>query len=134
MNIQELERKAEEVAISFMEGYRECSKMDLICEAFKEGAHWAITEGGRGQFAEGARWAIESAWHDASVKPEYNSPILIRLSDPKRPGIYTGKFEHRPKDGDTWSIDGYFTPAKPEYVEGWAYISDLLPERIEETE
>lgn len=69
-------------------------------------------------FADGAQWRINSVWHDAKTEtPRNNEPII---------GI-TGKICcYMGLCGET---------AKeicPE-MKKWAYISDLLPERKEET-
>lgn len=70
-------------------------------------------------FRDGAQWRINSVWHDAETEtPRNNEPII---------GI-TGKICcYMGLCGET---------AKeicPE-MKKWAYISDLLPERKEETE
>jgi len=69
-------------------------------------------------FRDGAQWRINSVWHDAKTEtPRNNEPII---------GI-TGKI---------WCYMGLCGETAKEIcpeMKKWAYISDLIPERKEET-
>lgn len=71
-------------------------------------------------FMAGAQWRINAVWHDGNEKPNKNLLVL---------------FEYRKTYGK-----GYFVNFGENYdlvknaLLGWAYITDLLPERKEETE
>ena len=63
------------------------------------------------------KWRINSAWHDASEKPNGNNKCLVELRIPGRNPTYKLW---------TWGWENSF-------VTRWAYIDDLIPERKEET-
>lgn len=69
-------------------------------------------------FMDGARWRINSVWHDANEMPNGNEKCLVELRFPgkKNPKyfLWTRGWENS-------------------FVTRWAYLSDLLPERKEET-
>lgn len=70
-------------------------------------------------FTAGADWRINSAWHDARVEiPDRFKLILVEKDDEKFTlNIANGKMS-----------------SCPMFWVRWTYISDLLPERKEETE
>lgn len=70
-------------------------------------------------FMDGAQWRINSAWHDASEKPNGNNKCLVELRIPGR----------RNPTYKLWTL-GW----ENSFVTRWAYIDDLLPDRKEETE
>ena len=64
-------------------------------------------------FLQGAKWRINSVWHDMNEKPNGIFAILADFGQEKYSlGI---------------NLDGI------ESAKRWAYVSDLLPERKEET-
>lgn len=69
-------------------------------------------------FEAGANWRINSVWHDAETEiPRYNEPII---------GITDKRWCYMGVCGET---------AKeicPEMTK-WAYVSDLMPDRKEDT-
>ena len=71
-------------------------------------------------FEDGAEWRINSVWHDAKEKPADGEVILI-VTDDNHP-IICG-----PNNSD------FFKNLTDLRMERWAYVSDLLPERKEET-
>lgn len=74
--------------------------------------------GHRDGFIAGAQWRINSVWHDARKEvPEIFKSILVE------------------RDDFTFSVNmvgGNMTSCPLHWVR-WAYVSDLLPERKEET-
>lgn len=64
-------------------------------------------------FAEGANWSINSVWHNMNEKP---NGMFVILAD-------FGQEEY----SFGLTLDGI------ESAKRWAYVSDLLPERKEET-
>lgn len=68
-------------------------------------------------FIAGSQWRINSAWHDASEKPNGNNKCLVELRIPGRNPTYKLW---------TWGWENSF-------VTRWAYMDDLIPERKEET-
>ncbi|WP_277231971.1 hypothetical protein [Phocaeicola salanitronis] len=75
-------------------------------------------------FITGAEWRINSVWHDASEEPERNGePMLVEFHD-------------FGMDGNSYDVvedlQGYRTGIYVEFIR-WAYVSDLIPERKEET-
>lgn len=73
-------------------------------------------------FMDGAQWRINSVWHDVKEIPNTGKFVLIQLSGSERVLIL---FFLKKRD--------YLNFIKRENVIGWAYVSDLLPERKEET-
>jgi len=69
-------------------------------------------------FIAGSQWRINSVWHDIAEEPENGSWIAISISTSYIKSIYAYK-----------GVCSYF---KIIGAKGWAYISDLLPERKEE--
>lgn len=81
---------------------------------FDEGVH---VHAERLAFVNGARWRINSVWHDANEKPNGMFVILIDF-------------------GTEISPEEFGLGLTAEDLNGarrWAYVSDLLPERKEET-
>lgn len=82
---------------------------------------WAIAQihAGRDGFIEGSNWRINSVWHDAETEiPRENEPII---------GI-TGKI------CCYMGLCGEIAKEICPEMKKWAYVSDLIPERKEETE
>ena len=73
-------------------------------------------------FRDGAQWRINSVWHDVKEIPDTGKFVLIQLVGSEKCLIL---FLPRKRD--------YLSFIKRESVIGWAYVSDLLPEREEET-
>lgn len=72
-------------------------------------------------FRDGAQWRINSAWHDVSEKPENERYILVDKE-------YRAQAVWKQHVDDDWLNDvNHFG------ITRWAYVSDLLPERKEET-
>lgn len=78
-----------------------------------------LTQEMRDSFIKGAQWRINAVWHDIAEEPENGSWIAISISTSYIKSIYAYK-----------GVCSYF---KIIGAKGWAYISDLLPERKEET-
>lgn len=73
-------------------------------------------------FIAGAQWRINSVWHDVSEKPENGRYILVD-KECRIQAVWKQNIE------DDWLNDvNHFE------ITRWAYISDLFPERKEETE
>ena len=76
---------------------------------------------GEALFIEGAEWRINSVWHDVSEKPENERYILVDK-------VYRAQAVWKQHVDDDWLNDvNHFG------ITRWAYVSDLLPERKEET-
>lgn len=73
-------------------------------------------------FSDGAHWRINSVWHDVKEIPDTGKFVLIQLAGSER---FLILFLPRKRD--------YLSFIKRESVIGWAYVSDLLPERKEGT-
>lgn len=73
-------------------------------------------------FYHGAHWRINSVWHDVKEIPDTGKFVLIQLAGSER---FLILFLPRKRD--------YLSFIKRESVIGWAYVSDLLPERKEGT-
>ena len=73
-------------------------------------------------FRDGVQWRINSVWHNVKEIPNTGKFVLIQLSGSERVLIL---FFLKKRD--------YLNFIKRENVIGWAYVSDLLPERKEET-
>ena len=69
------------------------------------------------------KWRINSVWHDVREKPNAGEFVLIQLAGSER---FLILFLPRKRD--------YLSFIKRDSVIGWAYVSDLIPERKEETE
>lgn len=73
--------------------------------------------GHRDGFIAGAQWRINSVWHDASEEPNGMFVILIDFGTEISPEEFGLGFTAEDLNG----------------ARRWAYVSDLLPERKEET-
>lgn len=82
-----------------------------------EGQEEWLKDYGRNCFIEGADWRINSVWHDVEEKPNGMFVIIIDFGDE----IGAEEF------GLGMTSDDLIGAKR------WAYISDLLPERKEET-
>lgn len=69
-------------------------------------------------FRDGAEWRINSVWHDSNEKPNGMFVILIDFGTEISPEEFGLGLTADDLDG----------------AKRWAYVSDLLPERKEETE
>ena len=78
-----------------------------------EGQEEWLKDYGKNCFMDGARWRIDSVWHDMNEKP---NGIFAILADFGQEEYSLGI-----------NLDGI------ESAKRWAYVSDLLPERKEET-
>ena len=67
-----------------------------------------------GKYCDGARWRINSVWHNMNEKP---NGMFVILADFGQEEYSLGI-----------NLEGM------ESAKRWAYVSDLLPERKEETE
>lgn len=70
-------------------------------------------------FIEGAEWRINSLWHETSELPKIGKHILVHFKS----GSLTSFFV----SSDIMEVFKKFDVIR------WAYVSDLLPERKEET-
>lgn len=85
-----------------------------------------LTDFGRNCFIEGAQWRINAVWHDAKEVPQREDEyLLIEYRD-------WGSDE---SDYDVIAVENFEIYADRPYSDliRWAYISDLIPERKEET-
>lgn len=74
-------------------------------------------------FQDGAEWRINSVWHDNSVRPGEDCDVLVETK--RGIDLYRYDTDYNALDSGTdWETE----------VLKWAYVSDLLPERKEETE
>ena len=102
----------------------------------------------RQMFVKGAQWRINSVWHKPSENVENlikEKPVVVKLK--RKNYLLLGKFEEfrlydgfRDSDGNySYTMSCYFlSTSLIEYalsdVLEYAYLSDLLPDRKEETE
>lgn len=87
-----------------------------------EGQEEWLKDYGKNCFMDGARWRINSVWHDNSIRPGEDCDVLVET---KR-GIEMDRYDidyNELDNGTDWEME----------VIKWAYVSDLLPERKEET-
>ena len=96
---------------------------------------WAIVQihAGRDAFISGAQWRINSVWHKPSDYGEELKRNVEVVAKTKR-GYRFGKFD---VVGYSNEYIGFVSTSSLEYalsdVLEYAYLSDLLPERKEET-
>ena len=88
----------------------------------KNAKEWAIAQihSGRDGFIEGAQWRISSVWHSTDELPKYSGFLAVLMSNRLMETMHYSagiKFHEM-------TLKGYTS---------WAYISDLIPERKEET-
>ena len=74
-------------------------------------------------FFHGAQWRINSVWHDNSVRPGEDCDVLVETKHRIIFDRYDTDYNEL-DSGTDWEME----------VIKWAYASDLLPERKEETE
>lgn len=74
-------------------------------------------------FRSGSEWFINSVWHDNSVRPGEDCDVLVETKHRIILDRYDTDYNELDSDTD-WETE----------VIRWAYVSDLLPERKEETE
>ena len=93
-----------------------------------------LTDFGTSCFIEGALWRINSVWHEPSAYGEELKRDVEVIAKTKR-GFRFGKFD---VVGYSNEYIGFVSTSSLEYalsdVLEYAYLSDLLPERKEETE
>ena len=77
---------------------------------------------GEALFIEGAEWRINSVWHDNSVRPGEECDVLVETKHRIIFDRYDTDYNEL-DSGTDWEME----------VIKWAYASDLLPERKEET-
>lgn len=114
MNRETIENKA-----------REQAEIYMVEAPYQSGPLGSYRKG----FIEGANWSINAVWHDASEEPEReDEPICVEYED------WGGDGSNYTICNDIWDYNsrlkrdgGYCTILR------WAYVSDLLPERKEET-
>lgn len=82
----------------------ECPEHGLSCDELVEGS-----------FIKGAEWRINSAWHDASEKPDKGKLLIVKDIDSAYDLVYLTKSK-------PWEE----LSEKNHYMR-WAYIEDLLP-------
>ena len=74
----------------------------------------------REDFIAGARWRINSVWHSTNELPKYNDFLAVLMSN----GVMETMYYSAGIGFHEMTLKGYTS---------WAYVSDLLPERKEET-
>ena len=84
-----------------------------------EGQEEWVKDYGVSCFKDGARWRIDSAWHDGAASCEARRKALV-LFDNGSAKVY--------EDLRELSVERLWG-----YVDRFAYLDDLLPERKEET-
>ena len=85
-----------------------------------EGQEEWVKDYGVSCFKDGARWRIDSAWHSTDELPKYSGFLAVLMSN----GIMETMY---------FSVGiGFHENQLMGYVL-WAYVSDILPERKEET-
>lgn len=72
-------------------------------------------------FIAGAQWRINSVWHSTDELPKYSGFLAVLMSN----GLMETMYYSAGIGFHEMTLKGYTS---------WAYISDLLPERKEETE
>lgn len=77
---------------------------------------------GEALFIDGAQWRINSVWHDNSVHPGEDCDVLVETKHRIIVDRYDTDYNEL-DSGTDWETE----------VIRWAYASDLLPERKEET-
>lgn len=73
-------------------------------------------------FRDGAEWRINSVWHDNSVRPGEDCDVLVETKHRIIFDRYDTDYNEL-DSGTDWETE----------VIRWAHVSDLLPERKEET-
>lgn len=73
-------------------------------------------------FSRGAEWRINSVWHDNSVRPGEDCDVLVETKHRIIFDRYDTDYNEL-DSGTDWETE----------VIRWAYVSDLLPKRKEET-
>lgn len=84
-----------------------------------------LTDFGASCFIAGAQWRINSVWHDASEAPELKRDFIYQAVR------HSGEGFHgmcRLFGDDEWEFRKECC-----VLERWAYVTDLLPELMEET-
>ena len=71
-------------------------------------------------FRDGAQWRINSVWHSTDELPKYSGFLAVLMSN----GLMEIMYYSAGIGFHEMTLKGYVL---------WAYISDLLPERKEET-
>lgn len=71
-------------------------------------------------FVKGAQWRINSVWHSTDELPKYSGFLAVLMSN----GIMETMYYSAGIGFHEMTLKGYTS---------WAYVSDLLPERKEET-
>ena len=71
-------------------------------------------------FMDGAQWRINSVWHSTDELPKYSGFLAVLMSN----GLMEIMYYSAGIGFHEMTLKGYVL---------WAYISDLLPERKEET-
>lgn len=77
---------------------------------------------GEALFIDGAQWRINSVWHDNSVRPGEDCDVLVETKHRIILDRYDTDYNEL-DSGTDWETE----------VKRWAYVSDLLPERKEES-
>ena len=77
---------------------------------------------GEALFIDGAEWRINSVWHDNSVRPGEDCDVLVETKHRIIFDRYDTDYNEL-DSGTDWEME----------VIKWVYVSDLLPERKEET-
>lgn len=73
-------------------------------------------------FKDGARWRIDSAWHDRAEKADTSKELIL---------MYSNGSVRVTLLNPNLTFDGFLSV---DMFIKWAYVSDILPERKEETE
>ena len=95
-------------------------KAALICAGAGEYGELPYNPDAKKGFIAGAGWRINSAWHDGKEIPKMNEYVLMNLG-------------HRCLVMCFITIPLFLSFRNRENIVCWAYISDLLPDRKEET-
>lgn len=107
MNREDIEKVAYKFAHeAYMLGYADYDDIDSL---------------NRG-FFNGAEWRINSVWHKPDEQPQDDEMEIVILTKGRNAHI-----PYRP------ILDGWEKVVRLYDMEAWAYVSDLLPERKEET-
>lgn len=77
---------------------------------------------GEALFIDGAQWRINSVWHNNSVRPGEDCDVLVETKHRIIFDRYDTDY-NKLDSGTDWETE----------VIRWAYVSDLLPERKEES-
>ena len=73
-------------------------------------------------FEDGARWRINSVWHDRAEKADTSKKLIL---------MYSNGSVRVTLLNPNLTFDGFLSV---DMFIKWAYVSDILPERKEETE